>query len=36
VHADGRERLADLVKLERFDDGDDEFHDQAFISLDNS
>src|SRR5438093_842656 len=34
VDADGRERLAHLVKLEGFDDRDDEFHGQAFISLD--
>jgi hypothetical protein len=34
VDADGRQRLAHLVKLERFDDCDDEFHGQAFISLD--
>jgi len=34
VDADGRQRLAHLVKLEGFDDRDDEFHGQAFISLD--
>jgi hypothetical protein len=34
VDADGRQRLAHLVKLEWFDDRDDEFHGQAFISLD--
>src|SRR5438445_10812948 len=34
VDADGRERLTYLVKLEGFDDRDDEFHGQAFISLD--
>ena len=34
VDADGRQCLAHLVKLERFDDRDDEFHGQAFISLD--
>ena len=33
VDADGRQRLAHLVKLEGFDDRDDEFHGQAFISL---
>jgi hypothetical protein len=33
VDADGRQCLAHLVKLERFDDRDDEFHGQAFISL---
>jgi hypothetical protein len=32
VDADGRQRLAHLVKLEGFDDRDDEFHGQAFIS----
>src|SRR6476619_1765967 len=31
VDADGRQRLAHLVKLEGFDDRDDEFHGQAFI-----
>jgi hypothetical protein len=34
VDADGRQGLAYLVKLEGFDDRDDEFHCQAFISLD--
>jgi hypothetical protein len=34
VDADGRQRLAHLVKLEWFDDRDDEFHGQALISLD--
>src|SRR6476659_9686536 len=32
VDADGSQGLAHLVKLERFDDRDDEFHGQAFIS----
>ena len=32
VDADGRQCLAHLVKLERFDDRDDEFHGQAFVS----
>ena len=32
VDADGGQRLAHLVKLEGFDDRDDEFHGQAFIS----
>jgi hypothetical protein len=34
VNADGGQRLAHLVKLEGFDDRDDEFHDRAFVSLD--
>src|SRR5579863_191527 len=34
VNADGGQRLADLVKLERFDNGDNELHVQAFISRD--
>jgi hypothetical protein len=33
VDADGGQRLAHLVKLERFDDRDDELHGQAFIFL---
>jgi hypothetical protein len=33
VDPDGRQRLAHLVQLEGFDDCDDEFHGQAFISL---
>src|SRR5579859_657371 len=32
VHADGGQRLPDLVQLERFDNGDNELHVQAFIS----
>jgi len=32
VDADGRERLADFVQLERFDNRDDEFHGQALSS----
>src|ERR1700730_3960839 len=31
VHTDGRQRLADLVKLEGVDDRDDEFHGKAFV-----
>src|ERR1700738_4130066 len=31
VHTDGRQRLADLVQLEGFDDRDDEFHGRAFV-----
>jgi hypothetical protein len=31
VDADGRQCLAHLVKLEWFDDRDDEFHGQAFV-----
>src|ERR1019366_173734 len=33
VDADGGQRLADLVKLEGFDNGDNELHVQAFISF---
>jgi hypothetical protein len=32
LDADGRQRLAYLVKLEGFDNGDNELHGQAFIS----
>jgi hypothetical protein len=33
VDADGGQRLADFVKLEGFDNGDNELHVQAFISF---
>src|SRR4029077_16760328 len=36
VDANCRQRLTDLVKLEGFDDGDDELHVQAFISRDSN